>query len=129
MFAVSWVNPDAQLAQKRFEDYMQEGVLDALEQIRDITGEPDCNVVGYCLGGTLLAITLAWLADKKKENLIASATFLTTLLDFENSGDLKLFIDDSQLELMDQAMAEKGVLEAKNLQKTFTLLRANDLIR
>jgi polyhydroxyalkanoate synthase len=128
VFAVSWVNPDAQLAQKRFEDYMQEGVLDALEQIRDITGEPDCNVVGYCLGGTLLAITLAWLADKKKENLIASATFLTTLLDFENSGDLKLFMDDSQLELMDQAMAEKGVLEAKNLQKTFTLLRANDLI-
>lgn len=128
VFAVSWVNPDAKLAQKRFEDYMQEGVLDALEQIREITGEPDCNVVGYCLGGTLLAITLAWLADKKKENLIASATFLTTLLDFENSGDLKLFMDDSQLELMDQAMAEKGVLEAKNLQKTFTLLRANDLI-
>lgn len=128
VFAVSWVNPDAKLAQKRFDDYMQEGVLDALEQIRDITGEPDCNVVGYCLGGTLLAITLAWLAAKKQEKLIASATFLTTLLDFENSGDLKLFMDDSQLALMDQSMAEKGVLEAKNLQKTFTLLRANDLI-
>jgi polyhydroxyalkanoate synthase len=128
VFAVSWVNPDAKLAQKRFDDYMQEGVLDALEQIRDITGEPDCNVVGYCLGGTLLAITLAWLAAKKQEKLIASATFLTTLLDFENSGDLKLFMDDSQLALMDQSMAEKGVLEAKNLQKTFSLLRANDLI-
>ncbi|MCE7885951.1 MAG: class I poly(R)-hydroxyalkanoic acid synthase [Alphaproteobacteria bacterium PRO2] len=128
VFAVSWVNPDAELAQKRFDDYMQEGVLDALEQIRDITGEPDCNVVGYCLGGTLLAITLAWLAAKKQEKLIASATFLTTLLDFENSGDLKLFMDDSQLALMDQSMAEKGVLEAKNLQKTFSLLRANDLI-
>jgi polyhydroxyalkanoate synthase len=128
VFAVSWVNPDAKLAQKRFDDYMQEGVLDALEQIRDITGERDCNVVGYCLGGTLLAITLAWLAAKKQEKLIASATFLTTLLDFENSGDLKLFMDDSQLALMDQSMAEKGVLEAKNLQKTFSLLRANDLI-
>ncbi len=128
VFTVSWVNPDAKLAQKRFEDYMQEGVLDALEKVRAITGEPDCNVVGYCLGGTLLAITLAWLAARKQEKTIASATFLTTLLDFENSGDLKLFMDDGQLELMDREMAEKGVLEAKNLQKTFSLLRANDLI-
>ncbi len=128
VFTVSWVNPDAKLAQKRFEDYMQEGVLDALEQVRAITGEPDCNVVGYCLGGTLLAITLAWLSARKQEKIIASATFLTTLLDFENSGDLKLFMDDGQLELMDREMAEKGVLEAKNLQKTFSLLRANDLI-
>ncbi len=128
VFAVSWVNPDSKLAQKRFEDYMQEGVLDALEEIENITGEPDCNVVGYCLGGTLLAITLSYLADKKQQHKIASATFLTTLLDFENSGDLKLFMDDDQLALMDREMAEKGVLEAKNLQRTFSLLRANDLI-
>jgi polyhydroxyalkanoate synthase len=128
VFAVSWVNPDAKLAQKRFEDYMQEGILDALDTIQNITGEPDCNVVGYCLGGTLLAITLAFLAEKGQSDKIASATFLTTLLDFENSGDLKLFMDDEQLELMDREMAEKGVLEAKNLQKTFSLLRSNDLI-
>lgn len=128
VFVVSWVNPDAKLAQKRFEDYMQEGVLDALAYIRTATGEPDCNVVGYCLGGTLLAITLSYLQSKKREKEIASATFLTTLLDFENSGDLKLFMDDEQLELMDREMAEKGVLEAKQLQRTFSLLRSNDLI-
>lgn len=128
VFAVSWVNPDSRLAQKRFEDYMEEGVLLPLEHIQKITGEPDCNVVGYCLGGTLLAITMAWLADKKQDSKIASATFLTTLLDFENAGELKLFMDDEQLKLMDREMAEKGVLEAKSLQRTFSILRANDLI-
>jgi polyhydroxyalkanoate synthase len=128
VFVVSWVNPDAHLAKKRFEDYMQEGVLDSLEKIRDVTGEKDCNVIGYCLGGTLLSITLSYLASKKREHEIASATFLTTLIDFENSGDLKLFMDDEQLALMDREMAEKGFLEAKQLQKTFSLLRSNDLI-
>lgn len=128
VFAVSWVNPDSKLAKKKFEDYMQEGVLDALDQIQNITGEENCNVVGYCLGGTLLAITLSYLATKNQDKRIASTTFLTTLLDFEHAGDLKLFMDDGQLELMDREMAEKGVLEAKNLQKTFSLLRSNDLI-
>jgi polyhydroxyalkanoate synthase len=128
VFVISWVNPDSRLAQKRFEDYMEEGVLQSLEQIRAITKEQDCNVIGYCLGGTLLAITLAYLAAHDRADEIASATFLTTLLDFENAGDLKLFMDDEQLALMDKQMAEKGVLEAKNLQKTFSLLRSNDLI-
>jgi polyhydroxyalkanoate synthase len=80
------------------------------------------------LGGTLLAITLAYLAAEKRSDEIASATFLTTLLDFENSGDLRLFVDDEQMALMDRDMAEKGVLEARQLQKTFSLLRSNDLI-
>ena len=128
VFMISWVNPDAALAQKRFENYMQEGVLDALAHIRTATGEDDCNVIGYCLGGTLLAITLAYLAAEKRSDEIASATFLTTLLDFENSGDLRLFVDDEQMALMDRDMAEKGVLEARQLQKTFSLLRSNDLI-
>ena len=128
VFAVSWVNPDAELAQKQFEDYMQEGVLDALDAIQTATGEPDCNVIGYCLGGTLLAITLSYLKAKGEDKKIASATFLTTLLDFENAGDLKLFMDDGQLALMDREMAEKGVLGAKQLQRTFSLLRSNDLI-
>jgi polyhydroxyalkanoate synthase len=128
VFVISWVNPDSRLAQKRFEDYMNEGILNALESIRKITGEPDCNVIGYCLGGTLLAIALSYLHSKKREKEIASATFLTTLLDFEHAGDLKLFMDDEQLEMMNREMAEKGVLEAKQLQRTFSLLRANDLI-
>ncbi|MGB4058059.1 MAG: class I poly(R)-hydroxyalkanoic acid synthase [Alphaproteobacteria bacterium] len=128
VFVISWVNPGAKLAQKRFEDYMHEGILDSLNQIEKITGEPDCNVIGYCLGGTLLAVTLAYLAVKKQDKKVASLTFLTTLLDFEHAGDLKLFMDDEQLEMMDRDMAEKGVLEAKQLQRTFSLLRANDLI-
>ncbi len=128
VFVVSWDNPDAKLAQKRFEDYMQEGILDCLAKMRTITGEPDANVIGYCLGGTLLAITLSYLYAEGRENEIASATFLTTLLDFKNSGDLRLFVDDEQMEMMDRDMAEKGVLEAKKLQRTFSLLRSNDLI-
>ncbi|MGB0719685.1 MAG: PHA/PHB synthase family protein, partial [Bdellovibrionales bacterium] len=128
VFVVSWVNPSPKLAQKRFEDYMQEGVIAALDQIKSITQQPDCNVVGYCLGGTLLSITLAWLERHKQAGRVKSATFLTTLMDFEHAGDMKLFMDDEQLELMNREMAETGVLQAKKLQQTFSLLRANDLI-
>lgn len=138
VFTISWVNPTKELAQKRFEDYMQEGVLDALDQIENIAKETDnvvnmngsiqTNVIGYCLGGTLLAITLAYLKAKGHDNRIKSATFLTTLLDFKHAGEMKIFLDDTQLELMDRAMAESGVFEARELQRTFSLLRANDLI-
>ncbi|MCB1562152.1 MAG: class I poly(R)-hydroxyalkanoic acid synthase [Alphaproteobacteria bacterium] len=128
VFSISWVNPDAKLAHKTFEDYMQEGVISALDQIRDITGEPDCNAVGYCLGGTLLTVTLAFLAAKKQSKRVASATFLTTLVDFENSGEMKIFMDDEQLSSMEKSMEKHGVLRGKQLQQTFSLLRANDLI-
>ena len=128
VFIISWVNPDKKLSQKSFEDYMREGVIEALDTIKSITGEPDCNAVGYCLGGTLLNITLAYLAKHKQEKRIASATFLTTLTDFEHAGEMKLFMSDEQLDLMDKHMAESGVLQAKQLQRTFSLLRANDLI-
>ncbi len=128
VFAISWVNPNSKLTKKHFEDYMQEGVLDPLEQIKKITGEPDCNVIGYCLGGTLLATALAYLEEKKQPGKIASATFLTTLIDFEDSGDMKLFMDEAQLTGLEEEMKEKGILEAKQLQRTFNLLRANDLI-
>lgn len=128
VFTVSWVNPDRRLAQKRFEDYLREGILNGIDVIRTITGEESCNVVGYCLGGTLLSAALAFLAVKGESERIASATFLTTLIDFENSGELKLFVDDGQLALLDREMAEKGFLEAKSLQRTFSLLRSNDLI-
>lgn len=128
VFVVSWVNPDKDLAKKRFEDYMLEGIIASLDEIKRATGEPDCNVVGYCLGGTLLTITLAYLKAHNQEERVASATFLTTLTDFENAGDLKLFMDDEQLKLMDRQMAENGFLEASHLQQTFSLLRANDLI-
>ncbi|MCB9991347.1 MAG: class I poly(R)-hydroxyalkanoic acid synthase [Rhodospirillales bacterium] len=128
VFTISWVNPDKKLAQKRFEDYMEEGVFAALEQVKKITKELDCNCIGYCLGGTLLSTTLAWMAAKKKQDQIASATFLTTLIDFERSGEMKLFMDDAQIEVMEKSMTEKGYLDAGHLRKTFSLLRSNDLI-
>ncbi len=128
VFIISWVNPNRKLAQKRFEDYMEEGILEALRQIEKATGEPDCNVIGYCLGGTLLAVTLAWLAANKQADKIASATFLAALVDFSEAGELKMFMDDSQLELMDREMAEKGFLSGDHIKKAFSLLRANDLI-
>ena len=128
VFVISWVNPDKKLAQKRFEDYMAEGIIASLDEIKTITKTPDCNVIGYCLGGTLLTITLAYLKAHKQDKRVASATFLTTLTDFEHAGDLKLFMDDGQLQLMDRQMAEAGVLQGSHLQQTFSLLRANDLI-
>ena len=107
---------------------MTEGILAALDHIKTATGEPAVNAIGYCLGGTLLATTLSYLHTEKLSHSIASATFLTTLLDFEHAGDLKLFMDDDQLKLMDRAMAESGLFKSRELQKTFSLLRANDLI-
>lgn len=128
VFIVSWVNPDASLAGKGFEEYMHEGVLDALDQIEKATGEKTTNVMAYCLGGTLLTITLAWLKAKGMDSRVASVSFLTTLIDFENAGELKLFTDEKQIEAMEKTMAEKGVLGGDALQKTFAILRANDMI-
>ncbi|MCK6418174.1 MAG: class I poly(R)-hydroxyalkanoic acid synthase [Alphaproteobacteria bacterium] len=128
VFVISWVNPDASLSNKGFEDYLQEGVLEILAHVEKVTNQKQTNVIGYCLGGTLLSIALSYLTAKGQAGRVKSATFLTTLIDFEDSGDLKLFMDDTQLAAMDEDMAEKGVLEARALQKTFSLLRANDLI-
>ena len=128
VFCISWVNPDAKLAQKGFDAYMHEGVLTALDKVKEITGEKDCNAVGYCLGGTLLATTMAYLSAKNQDKRIKSATFLTTLVDFENAGDMKLFMDEEQIDTMIEAMDKHGVLNAAELQRTFSLLRANDLI-
>ncbi len=128
VFVISWVNPTSKLAAKDFEDYMNDGVLAALEQIEKTTGEAQTNAVGYCLGGTLLATTMAYLAKKKQASRVKSATFLTTLLDFEHAGDMKLFLDDEQLKKLDTMMDKHGVFEGKEMHKTFALMRANDLI-
>lgn len=128
VFVMSWVNPDKKLARKTFESYMTEGLLTALDVVTKITGEKHANVVGYCIGGTLLATTLAYMAAKKMDKKIASATFLTTLIDFSHSGDLSLFTDDTHLKLIDEKMEKAGVLEGADLRQTFSLLRANDLI-
>ncbi|MCB1592374.1 MAG: class I poly(R)-hydroxyalkanoic acid synthase [Alphaproteobacteria bacterium] len=128
VFTISWVNPSRKLAQKRFEDYMDEGILEALTQIEKICGTDQTNIIGYCLGGTLLSTTLCYLQAKKKAGRAASVTFLTTLLDFEKAGDLKLFLDEEQIELLEKKMFEKGILEGREMKQTFSLLRANDLI-
>ena len=127
VFVVSWVNPDAQLAQKTFEDYMLEGPLAALDAIEQATGEKDANVIGYCLGGTLLSCTLAYMAAKK-DTRIKSATFFTTMTDFTEAGELGVFIDEEQLTALEEKMNERGYLEGAEMSTTFNMLRANDLI-
>jgi polyhydroxyalkanoate synthase len=127
VFVVSWVNPDEKLAAKTFDDYMLEGPLAALDAMEKATGEPDANVIGYCLGGTLLACTLAYMAAKK-DNRIAAATFFTSLVDFKEPGELGVFIDEEQLAALEERMSEKGYLEGSAMATTFNMLRANDLI-
>jgi poly[(R)-3-hydroxyalkanoate] polymerase subunit PhaC len=127
VFVISWVNPDEKLAAKTFEDYMFEGPLAALGAIEQATGEPDANVIGYCLGGTLLAATLAYMAAKNDKR-VASATFFTTLVDFKEPGELGVFIDEEQLASLESRMSEKGYLEGSAMASTFNMLRANDLI-
>ena len=128
VFVISWVNPDEKLAKKTFEDYMVEGPMAAMDAIEAATGEHDLNIIGYCLGGTLLASTLAHMTAKGTAGRVKSATYFTTLVDFENAGDLCIFIDDEQLASLENKMAQKGYLEASEMSTTFNMLRANDLI-
>jgi len=127
VFIISWVNPDTELAQKTFEDYMAEGPLAALDAIEKATGEKDANVIGYCLGGTLLACTLAYM-EAKKDKRIKSATFFTTMTDFTEAGELGVFIDEEQLTALEEKMSKSGYLEGAHMATTFNMLRANDLI-
>ena len=127
VFVISWVNPDEKLAHKSFDDYLSEGSLAALSAIEKATGEPDANVIGYCLGGTLLAATLGHLAAKKDKR-IASATFMTSLVDFTAAGELEVFIDEDQVASLERKMNERGYLEGSEMASTFNMLRANDLI-
>lgn len=128
VFVVSWVNPDEKLAAKSFEDYMDQGPLAALDAMEAITGESSANVIGYCLGGTLLACTLAYLTESKKQDRIASATFMTTMVDFAEAGELAVFVDEEQLASLEARMSQHGYLEATAMANTFNMLRANDLI-
>ena len=141
VFVISWVNPDERLAGKSMDDYLLEGPVAALDAIEQATGESRINAIGYCLGGTLLAATLAYLkardaadvaepaarnADRRP--VIESATFFTTMVDFEEPGELGVFIDEEQLSLVEESMEEKGYFDGAKMAETFNLLRANDLI-
>ncbi|MBY0354867.1 MAG: class I poly(R)-hydroxyalkanoic acid synthase [Rickettsiales bacterium] len=128
VFVVSWVNPDASLAEKTFEDYLLEGPLAALDAIERITGEKQTACVGYCLGGSLLSIALAWLHAKGQADRVVSATYLTTMIDFSEPGELGVFIDEEQITALEERMNAKGYLEGREMSVTFNMLRANDLI-
>jgi len=127
VFVVSWVNPDSELAAKGFEDYMHEGPLAALDAVEKATGEKKVNFIGYCLGGTLLGATLAWLAAKKSDR-VGSATFFVSLLDFSAPGELGVFVDEKQVDNLEKKMNERGYLEGSEMASTFNLLRSNDLV-
>lgn len=128
VFVISWVNPDESLAGKGFDDYLSDGPLAALDVIETITGSRRSSVIGYCLGGTLTSIMLAYLRAHGQAKRIASATFLTTLVDFSEVGDLSVFIDEAQLQSLEGRMKGKGYLEAADMANTFNMLRSNDLI-
>ena len=127
VFLVSWVNPDARLSQKTFEDYMHEGILAAIDAVIRQTGSPKINALGYCVGGTLLAATLAYMAAKK-DNRVVSASFLAAQVDFSEAGDLLVFIDDTQLKALEEMMAEQGYLDGSRMAAVFNMLRPRDLI-
>lgn len=127
VFVISWVNPDKSLADKTFEDYMREGIFAAMDAVERATGEKKMNAVGYCVGGTLLAVALAYMGSKRS-NRVASASFLTTQVEFTYAGDLKVFVDEEQLAALEKDMKEKGYLEGRHMAAVFDLLRANDLI-
>jgi polyhydroxyalkanoate synthase len=127
VFIVSWVNPDTKLAHKTFEDYLNQGIFEALDAIEAATGERAVNAIGYCIGGTLLACALSQMAQTGVRR-IRSTTFFTTQVDFSEAGDLTVFTDEHQIKSLERTMRKRGYLDASEMATTFNMLRANDLI-
>jgi len=127
LFVVSWINPNASYADVGIDDYVTEGYLTAIDQVKQITGEKKVNAVGYCIGGTVLSLTLA-LMKKQRDPSINSATFFTTLTDFEDQGEVGVFLDDDFLDGIEREVKEKGILHTVFMSRTFSYLRSNDLI-
>ena len=127
VFIISWKNPDASYADTEFEDYMLKGILTALDKVKEETGIDNANTIGYCIGGTLLAATNAYLASKRRKP-VKSTTYFTTMVDFEEPGDLGIFIDETQLDALDISMEKDGFLDGSTMATVFNMLRANDLI-
>jgi polyhydroxyalkanoate synthase subunit PhaC len=127
VFIVSWVNANEAQARKSFSDYMREGFLTAIQAAQDATGAPKVNVIGYCIGGTLTAASLGWMAAQNDQR-VSSATFFTTQVDFEKAGDLMVYVDEEQVKWIEGRMADKGYLPGARMADAFNLLRSNDLI-
>lgn len=127
LFVVSWINPDASFRDVGMDDYVQDGYLAAIEEIKRITGEKQVNAVGYCIAGTTLSLTLAYL-QKKADKSIKSATFFTTLTDFSDQGEVGVFLDDDFVDGIERQVAVDGVLDKFFMGRTFSFLRSNELI-
>jgi polyhydroxyalkanoate synthase len=127
VFVISWVNPNEHLTKLVFDDYMKLGPLAALDAIEKATGERKVSAIGYCIGGTLMATTLAYMAALGDDR-IAACTFFTAQVDFSEPGELGVFIDEDQLASVEEMMGKKGYLEGSEMATTFNMLRANDLI-
>ncbi len=127
VFIVSWANPDADKSDLCWDDYIEQGVLKAFNIVKEIRQTRKLNAVAWCVGGTLLATTLAVLAARK-DKTVASATFFTTLLDFSEPGELGIFIDEEQVADREKYVEKAGMLSGKDLSLLFSMLRSNDLI-
>jgi polyhydroxyalkanoate synthase subunit PhaC len=127
VFCMSWVNPDARQSQKSFEDYMREGIFASLDAIKAAIGEDQVTAIGYCVGGTLLSVALAYMAARN-DTRITSATLFTTQVDFTYAGDLKVFVDEEQISSLEGKMDAQGYLEGASMASAFNMLRPNDLI-
>nr|WP_233252566.1 class I poly(R)-hydroxyalkanoic acid synthase [Maritimibacter sp. 55A14] len=127
LFVVSWVNPDASYADVGIDTYVEEGYLPAIEEVKSITGQDKINVVGYCIAGTTLAIALAYMA-RKGDKSVRSATFFTSLTDFSDVGEMEVFLTDDFVDGIGEEIENKGYLHSFFMSRTFTYLRANDLV-
>jgi polyhydroxyalkanoate synthase len=127
VFCISWVNPDARHAAKDFESYMREGIFAALDAVSEATGEKKVTTIGYCVGGTLLGVALAYMAATRDKR-IDSATFFTTQVDFSKAGELSVFVDEDQIKAVEEQMAQRGYLDGSRMAGAFNMLRPNDLI-
>lgn len=127
VFVISWVNPDARLAEKSFEEYMREGPLTALDVIEEVTGERQAHTIGYCVGGTLLSVTLGHMAAHGDDRIV-SATLFAAQVDFTYAGDLKVFVDEERVQALEKRMQQQGYLEGSKMASAFNMLRSNDLI-
>ena len=127
VFVVSWVNPDETYKDVGFETYMKEGVMTAVDAVEAATGESEINAIGYCIGGTLLSLTLSYM-KQTGDDRIKSATFFTTMIDFSEPGELGVFIDEEQIQSIEERMETQGYLDGAGMSGAFNLMRANDLI-
>jgi polyhydroxyalkanoate synthase len=127
VFVVSWVNPDASYADVGMEDYITEGYMEAIREVKAICGEDKINAIGYCIAGTTLSLTLS-LMKKRGDRSIRSATFFTTLTDFSDQGEVGVFLEDDFVNGIEQECNRSGILDSFFMSRTFSYLRSNDLI-